>query len=71
MRKQRNVSQMKELNKTPGKKSIQMETSNLSALKFKTVVIRMLNELRGRIDQFSQNFNKNIENIKKWIQKTY
>ena len=44
-----------------------METSNLPDAEFKTLVIRMLNELRGRVDELSENFNKEIENIKwKW-----
>ena len=41
-----------------------METSNLSDAEFKILIIKMLNELRGRIDRFSQNFNKEIGNIK-------
>ena len=32
---------------------------------FKPQVIRVFNELRGRIEEFSGNFNKEIENIKK------
>ena len=53
MRRQRNMAQMKEQNKTSGKKLNIMETSNLLDAEFKTLVIRMLNELRGR-----ENFNK-------------
>ena len=33
-----------------------METSNLPDIEFETLVIRMLNELRGRINQLSENF---------------
>lgn len=33
-----------------------MEISNLP--EFRTLVIRMLNELKGRIDEFSENFSK-------------
>ena len=39
-----------------------METSNLPDAEFKTLVIKMLNELRGRVDELSENFNKEIEN---------
>ena len=41
-----------------------METSNLPDAQFKTLIIRLLNELRVRADEFSENFNKEIENIK-------
>ena len=47
MRKQRNVAQIKKQNKTPIKELNQMEISNLSDAQFKTLVIRMLQELRG------------------------
>ena len=58
MRKQRYMFQMKEQNKTTEKEINKMETSNLPEAEFKTLVLRMLNEL-------SDNFNKEIENIKK------
>ena len=45
MRRQRNMAQMKEQNKTPEKELNQMEISNLSDTEFKTLVIRMLKEL--------------------------
>ena len=45
MRRQRNMAQMKELTKTPGKELNKMEISNLSDAEFKTLVIRMLKEL--------------------------
>lgn len=46
MRRQRNMSQIKEEEKTPEKKLHKMETSNLPEAEFKTLVIRMLSELR-------------------------
>ena len=45
-----------------------MEAHNLSDTEFKTLVIRMLNKLRGRTDWLSENFIKEIENIKKEIE---
>ena len=45
MRRQRNVAQMKEQNKTSEKELNEMEVSNLSEAEFKTLVIRMLEEL--------------------------
>ena len=68
MRTQRNMSQMKEQNKTPEKELNKMETSNLLDAEWKTLVIRMLSELRGRVDELSENFNKEIGNIKTELQ---
>ena len=45
MRKQRNMAQMKEQNKTPEKELNKVETSNPLDSEFKTPVIRMLKEL--------------------------
>ena len=45
MRRQRNMAQMKEQNKTPEKDLNTMEQSNLSGVEFKTLVIRMIKEL--------------------------
>ena len=47
--------QMKEQDKTLAKEVNEMETSNLPDAEFKTLVTRMLNELRGRINQLSEN----------------
>ena len=41
---------MKEQDKTPEKELNKMETSNLPDAVFKTLVIRMLDKPRGRID---------------------
>ena len=46
-----------------------MESSNLTYAEFKTLVIKMLNELTGSIDEISENFNKEIKkNIKMEIE---
>ena len=41
-----------------------MESSNLTDAQFKTLIIKMLNELRGRVDERSENFNKEIKKKK-------
>ena len=64
MRRQRNNSQMKEQNKTPGKELNKKETSNQPDAEFKTLLLRMLNEIMRRVEAFSENFNKKIENLK-------
>ena len=61
--------QMKEENKASEEELNKMETSNLLVAEFKTLVIRMINDFRGRVDEFSENFNKVIENIKRTSQK--
>lgn len=42
---------------------IEIKASNLPDTEFKTLIIRMLKELRERINQLSKNFSKNIINI--------
>ena len=39
----------------------EMGSSNLTDAEFKTLVIKMLNELLGSVDKFSENFNKEIK----------
>ena len=58
MRRQRNMAQLKEQNKTPEKELNEMEISNLSDAEFKILVIRMLKEL-----------SEDLNNIKKISQK--
>ena len=41
-----------------------MESSNLTDAEFKILVIKMLNELLGSVDKFSENFNKEIKTKK-------
>ena len=57
MRRQRNMVQMKEQIETPEKELNKMEISNLSDAELKTLVIRMLKELRGRGDELREKFN--------------
>ena len=54
MRKQRNLAQMKEQNKSSGKELNKMEISNLSGAEFKTLVIRMLKELIGYLNSIKK-----------------
>ena len=58
------MSQMKEQNKTAEKELNEMKTSNLSDAELKTLVISIFNGLRRTADKFSENFNKEIGNIK-------
>ena len=53
MRRQRNMAQMKDQNKTLEKELNKMETNNL--LDAGTLVIRMLKELRGDLNSIKKN----------------
>ena len=52
---------MKEQEKT----TTETEINNLPEKEFKALVIRMLIDVGKRIDEHSDNFNKEVENIKK------
>ena len=56
MGRQRNRTYRKEQNRAPGK----MESSNLTDAEFKTLVIRMLSELRGGVDELTERFHKEM-----------
>ena len=55
VRRQRNMSQMKEQIKTPEKELNKMEISHLSDTEFKTLVVRMLKELREDLSSINKN----------------
>ena len=61
MRRQRNMPPIKAQSKSPEKELSEMEIINLSGAKFKTLVVRMFNELK-RVDELSENFNKEVGN---------
>ena len=63
--RQRNMFQKKQQNKPPEKTPNETEISNLSDKEFKETVIRMLTKLGRRMEEFSENFNKDLENIRK------
>ena len=54
MGRQRSRNHMRKENRDPDI----MESSNLTDAEFKTLVIKMLNELFGSVDKFSENFDK-------------
>lgn len=43
-----------------------MDISNLSDKEFKIMVLKMVIELWRRVDECTKNFNKEIENIRKY-----
>ena len=56
MGRQSSRNYMREQNRDPDI----MESSNLTDAEFKTLVIKMLNELRGGIEELSEEFKNNI-----------
>ena len=59
MGRQRNMDQMKEQKKTPGKELNKMEMSNLVDAKFKTLIIRMLKEHTGYFNSIKKDLSRN------------
>ena len=57
MVRKRNRNHMREQNRDPRI----IESSNLTDADFKTLVMKMLNKPRGSVDEFSENFNKEIK----------
>lgn len=57
--------QTKEQNKPPDDELAEKETSNLPDKEVKTMAMKMLNNLRRKIDELSENFDELIANIKK------
>ena len=57
---------IKEQDKTSQKSLNEVEVSNLPDRTFKVMVIRMLILLRITMDELSENFNKETENIRKY-----
>ena len=73
MRRQRNMTQMKEQNKTPEKELSEMEITNLSDTEFKTLVIRMLREFLeygNKVKKTKEEMKVTLSEIKKNLQGT-
>ena len=71
MKRQRNMAQMKEQNKTLEKKLNEMEINNPSDAEFKTLVIRMLKEHTGyfnKIKKTEAEMKVTLSEIKKNLQ---
>ena len=52
------MPQMKEQEKSPQKELNKIEASNLPDTEFKTIVIRILKELSGRMGEFNENLKR-------------
>lgn len=55
---------MKEQDKTSEKKNKENRDKQYPITEFKVIIIKILTELRRRMDDHNENFNKELENIK-------
>ena len=62
------MSQMKVKDKSPEKGLNEMGATKIPDTQLKTVVVRMLKDLRERMDDLSENLKKGIVSIKKDIE---
>ena len=65
MRRQRNIAQIKEQNKTPEKELSETEIVNLSDSEFKTLVIKMLRDLIEHSKEITEETKPTLSEIKK------
>lgn len=65
MRQQKNMSQMKEQDRNLEETVSEVEISNLPDKEFKVTIIKMLTELRGRMEKHSRKFHIELEKYKK------
>ena len=63
MRRQRNMLQIREQDKSSEKEQRETETNSLPDKEYKRRVIRMLTDLGRRMDELSENFNEELETI--------
>ena len=66
MKKQRNLFQTKEQDKTSEKDFSKMEMSDFPDKQLKITLTRILIEVRRTMPEESENFNKEVENIRKY-----
>ena len=57
MRRQRNTQQMKEQGKNPPDQTNEEETSSLPEKEFRVMIVKMIQNLRNRIEKIKETFN--------------
>ena len=62
------MPQMKEQEIAPEKELNEMKLTKIPDVEFKITVIRMLKDLKGRMDDLSENLNKEMVSSKKDIE---
>ena len=73
MKRQKNMAQMKEQNKTLEKELNKMETSNLSEAEFKTLVIKVLKDLHENFNSIKKDMEtlKKNQSVRLWCRHTW
>ena len=64
MKKQKAVSQMKGQGKTPEKQLNEVEIGNLPEKEFRIMIVKMIQDLRKRMEKMQELFTKNLEQQK-------
>ena len=64
MRRQKNTQQMKEQGKNPPDQTNEKEISSLPEKEFRIMIVKMIQNLRNRMEKIKDTFNKDIEEKK-------
>ena len=57
--------QMKEQDKIPEKQLNEVEIGNVPEKEFRIMIVKMIQDLRIRIDEMQETFNKDVEELKR------
>ena len=64
MRRQRNTQHMKEQGKNPPHQTIGEEIGNLPEKEFRVMIVKMIQNLRNRMEKTQETFNKDVEDYR-------
>ena len=64
MRRQRNTQQMKEQDKNPPDQTNEEEIGSLPEKDFRVMIVKMIHNLRNRMEKIQETFNKDLEQPK-------
>ena len=64
MRRQRNMQQMKEQGKNPPDQANEEEIGSLLEKEFRVMTVKMIQNLRNRMEKIQETFNKDLEQVK-------
>ena len=62
MKKQKVVSQMKKQDKIPEKQLNEVETGNLPEKEFRIMIVKMIQDLKKRMEKMQEMFAKELKN---------
>ena len=64
MRRQRNTQQMKEQGKNPPDQTNEEKTGSLPEKEFRVMIVKMIQNLRNRMEKIQEILNKDLEELK-------